>query len=197
MKYFSLDIETTGLDPERDQVLSVAIVAEDTEATLEPVENLPYWECLINHPRILGDPFALNMNAGIIAALAGTRKDAFETSYDGRSVPVCKDLTKALTRAQVFFETHDKAKKNVVAGKNVAGFDLKFFPGWFCKLLAYRTIDVGNVAMGTNCDWWSAKAPPSMKDLLKRDPAHTALGDARDVVTLLRETTGNYGRVGS
>ena len=40
MKYISIDIETTGLDPENCQILSIGAVIEDTLNQL-PFEELP------------------------------------------------------------------------------------------------------------------------------------------------------------
>jgi oligoribonuclease (3'-5' exoribonuclease) len=39
MKYISVDIETTGLDPEKNKIISVAAIIEDTE------NKLPFDQC--------------------------------------------------------------------------------------------------------------------------------------------------------
>ena len=68
MKYVSIDIETTGLDPETCQIIQIGAVIEDTENPV-PVENLPSFKCLVEHPQYTGSPFALVMNRDILAQL--------------------------------------------------------------------------------------------------------------------------------
>jgi hypothetical protein len=65
MKYVSIDIETTGLDPENCQVLSIGAVIEDTNHKL-PIEDLPSFHVAILRQRIEGEPYALNMNRDLI-----------------------------------------------------------------------------------------------------------------------------------
>jgi len=65
MKYLSIDIETTGLDSENNQILSVGVIVEDTEKKL-PFEELPKFHCAIVHNDIRGSLFALNMNKELI-----------------------------------------------------------------------------------------------------------------------------------
>lgn len=65
MKYISIDIETTGLDPENCQVLSIGAVIEDTE-NIMPLEDLPTFHGVILSNRIEGEPYAINMNKDLI-----------------------------------------------------------------------------------------------------------------------------------
>jgi DNA polymerase III epsilon subunit-like protein len=65
MKYVSIDIETTGLDPENCQVLSIGAVIEDTNNQV-PIEDLPSFHVAILRQRIEGEPYALNMNRDLI-----------------------------------------------------------------------------------------------------------------------------------
>lgn len=68
MKYLSIDIETTGLDSENNQILSVGVIVEDTEKKL-PFEELPKFHCAIVHKEIRGSLFALNMNKELISTI--------------------------------------------------------------------------------------------------------------------------------
>jgi hypothetical protein len=70
MKYVSIDIETTGLDPENHEILSVGIVIEDTSLKLDP-ENLPTLHIGILHEEIRGSLFAINMNNDILKKILG------------------------------------------------------------------------------------------------------------------------------
>lgn len=70
MKYVSIDIETTGLDTQNDEILSIGAVIEDTDKLL-PIEQLPKLHMVIAHERIkAGSMFALNMNKKLIEWIA-------------------------------------------------------------------------------------------------------------------------------
>jgi hypothetical protein len=65
MKYISVDIETTGLDVETCQVLSIGAVIEDTE-NIKPLADLPTFHGVILARQLSGQPYALNMNKDLI-----------------------------------------------------------------------------------------------------------------------------------
>ena len=69
MKYISIDIETTGLEKDRYQILSIGAIIEDTTKKL-PFDEVPKFHAAILHNEITGSPFALNMNSKIIEAIA-------------------------------------------------------------------------------------------------------------------------------
>jgi len=68
MKYVSIDIETSGLDPEKNCVLSIGAIIEDTEKKL-PYEECPKFNAVILQREIVGSPRALTMNKGLIAMI--------------------------------------------------------------------------------------------------------------------------------
>ena len=68
MKYVSIDIETTGLNPETCQVLSIGAVIEDTNNPL-PIDKLPKFHAAIKRERIEGEITALTMNADLIKTI--------------------------------------------------------------------------------------------------------------------------------
>jgi DNA polymerase III epsilon subunit-like protein len=68
MKYISIDIETTGLDPENCQILSIGAVIEDTLNQL-PFEELPTFHGVIKRENVSGSLFALNMNRDLIETI--------------------------------------------------------------------------------------------------------------------------------
>jgi DNA polymerase III epsilon subunit-like protein len=68
MKYISIDIETTGLDSERYDVLSIGAIIEDTNNKL-PYEELPKFHAAIKRQEITGSPFAINMNRDLIESI--------------------------------------------------------------------------------------------------------------------------------
>jgi hypothetical protein len=87
MKYISIDIETTGLDPVNCQILSIGAVIEDTNNKL-PLSDLPRFHGVISHENITGSVFAINLNKELIGAIHNYReaktqelKIECETSY--------------------------------------------------------------------------------------------------------------------
>jgi len=68
MKYISIDIETTGLDPDFNQILSIGAVIEDTLNPL-PFEELPKFHAVIKRESVYGSIFALNLNRDLIQAM--------------------------------------------------------------------------------------------------------------------------------
>jgi len=68
MRYISIDIETTGLDPEFNQILSIGAVIEDTHLPI-PFEDLPKFHAVIKRENVYGSIFALNMNRDLIQAM--------------------------------------------------------------------------------------------------------------------------------
>lgn len=61
MLYVSIDIETSGLDPERNQILSIGAIIEDTNNKLDR-DDCPSFYRIITHREITGSPFALTLN---------------------------------------------------------------------------------------------------------------------------------------
>lgn len=65
MLYTSIDIETSGKNPERHQVLSIGAIIEDTTKQLS-FEETPKFKAIILNEEILGEPRALEINKNII-----------------------------------------------------------------------------------------------------------------------------------
>lgn len=68
MKYLSIDIETTGLDSEKHQILSIGVIVEDTTKKL-PFNEIPKFHCAIVREEIVGGLFALNLNKDLISII--------------------------------------------------------------------------------------------------------------------------------
>lgn len=77
MKYVSIDIETTGLDPKQDQILEFGAIVEDTNEQL-PFESIPKFRAIFLYERLSGSPFALYMNKEIIKEIADAKKPYLE-----------------------------------------------------------------------------------------------------------------------
>jgi oligoribonuclease (3'-5' exoribonuclease) len=187
MQYFSLDIETTGLDPVNCDVLQVAIVRDEINGTEQPaVNDLPYFETIIHHNTLLGDPYALAMNAELIRVISFQPPGWGDSvNYHGREVPMVKDPETMAAKALEWLGQYPRPW--IVAGKNVAGFDLRFLPEELAKAFHYEAIEAGSVALGARADYWHRAAPPRLQELDTKNPhPHDALEDARAVVRVLR-----------
>ena len=78
MLYVSIDIETSGLDHNLNNILSVGAIIEDTEKKL-PFEECPKFNAVILNREINGSPRALTMNSGLIALMSGYLEGDDET----------------------------------------------------------------------------------------------------------------------
>lgn len=65
MKYVSIDLEMSGLDSEKHQILSFGAIIEDTENKL-PFNLIPKFYGVILHREIVGSPRAIGMNWSLI-----------------------------------------------------------------------------------------------------------------------------------
>lgn len=68
MKYVSIDIETTGLNPETCEILSIGAIVEDTNKKLS-FDEIPKFHCAIKKASrdiVSGEIYALNMNRDLI-----------------------------------------------------------------------------------------------------------------------------------
>ncbi len=196
MVYVSLDIETSGLNPENCQILSFGAVIEDT-VNIKPLDELPKLHCVVIHDYIKGEPFALNMNKDIIEMIKEFHQSkdfiAMEQKYN------CK-FTYEDSLAEVFmnfllmngFSKGGNGKIEInVAGKNYSSFDDKFLqklPKWNDLIRTHqRTIDPAILFV----DWKKDKTLPNLSKCLERgefdgEVPHTALEDALLVVKTLR-----------
>lgn len=177
MKYVSVDLETTGLDPENDQVLELAMVVEDTNNPL-PLSSLPVLHLIIKHERVTGHYIAIAMNSRIFNILRGKEK------LDEGCV-IC-DLATAKLMARQFLTRHFGQDKVTIAGKNPGSFEMQFLKDWGLNL-KHRAIDPAI------CYWkpLQDKTLPSMETCcdragLTREGLHTALVDAMTIVALIR-----------
>lgn len=183
MKYVALDLETTSLNHDPDYVLQISMVVEDSSRPEIPVHELPHYTRFINSELIQGQPYALAMNSWILDYLSGRKKNPPYPIVDRWHWP---------TEAIAFLRQHlPETPKMTVAGKNVAGFDLRFLPFEVLDCFRHRVIDVGPLFI----DWTSDTLVPDLATCKRRagvdtPVAHDAREDAMDVIRLLRTTYG-------
>lgn len=144
MKLLSIDIETTGLDPVTCSTLEVGCVLFDPQPDLSPFDRRwKTFERLIEHTRIQGEPYALQLNHDILAELAGVKKTHIAQVPASQLGP---QVAKWLRLAGVNAEN-----KATIVGKNYDAFDRQFLnrvPGWnqfVSPLVERRTLDVGSL----------------------------------------------------
>lgn len=183
MKYFSLDIETSSLTPHPANILSLALVFEDTENPL-PLEQLPRLHVLLTNPVKDADNYAVALNRDLFLARDAVSKgkpapEGMITAWNTN----CSELKDFITQ-------HHPSGRAVVAGKNVAGFDLKFLPEHVANLFAHRVLDPGSMyTLPTD------KRPPDTAECCRRagiddTVTHNALDDALQVIALIRKHWG-------
>ena len=190
MKYCSIDIETTGLDPSTCQVIEFAAVLEDTDNP-KPLNELPQFSTLVRHTLYRGEPYALAMNHEIFAELAKwTTQHADHLPTQG-STPLVTDVSNLMTRFANFLKMNRMEEwiALIVAGKNFANFDNRFLellPHYRKVKFHHRILDPMMLYLNKQ-----DKVPPGSDECLKRagiekPVSHRALDDALMVIQLLR-----------
>jgi len=182
IRYASLDLETSGLSAKDDQILELAIVLETDWRT--PVNELPSLRVFVEHEQIRGNPFAINMNAWIIAELA---KPRHERSAKSVIEPEVFDVVSD------FLKVHLGKPNWTLAGKNVATFDVKFLeelPGWDRTKFRHRMIDPGSMWMLPTDDRVPDTAECMRRAGVVNDNPHSAVHDAMAVIEMVRAKYG-------
>ena len=168
MKYISIDIETTGLDPENCQVLSIGAVIEDTN-DIKPLADLPTFHGVVLSRQLNGQPYALNMNKDLIELMV--RYETSKTKED-------KDLLEA-TSGMKFYEK-DKiveafyywlAENDFVEFDNIdSGGYVKMENGKMLPMITNKTKPIHITSAGKNFATFDLKfleRMPRWKQLIK------------------------------
>lgn len=209
MIYVSVDIETTGLDENENQMIEFAAIIEDTKNP-KPFDNLPKFRRIVlnRNDKYVFQSFACNLNKKLIEEIAyltplvrngyvkdseslGKVRDFFKLQYHPNyDNNFCMEDELSVDFKQ-FLEKNGINGRFVIAGKNVMGFDSKFMnklPN-FSSTIKYhhRHIDPAQSFI----DWDIDEVPPSMELCKKRaslptEVSHRAIEDAWDVIMLVR-----------
>ena len=198
MKYVSIDIETTGLNPETCQVLSIGAVIEDTD-NIMPVKDLPTFHGVVLSREISGDPYALNMNKDLIESMVYWQTGKDDERFDLERMTGMKFYEKEEIVKSFYnfllengFEPNGEVIHLTVAGKNFGTFDLKFLerlPRWKQYIrVRQRILDPSILYV----NWKEDTSLPGLGACKKRanlpeEVAHDAVEDAIDVILLLRK----------
>jgi oligoribonuclease len=162
-----IDLEMTGLSPDNDCILEVALVV--TDATLAPVAVAPVW--------------VLHQSDSTLAAM-----DSWNQGTHGRSGLVDKVRASTLNEAEVeavalaFLREHVPARNSPMCGNSICQ-DRRFLARWMPGLEAhfhYRNLDVSTLK--ELCRRWR---PELMKGVPK-EGKHEALADVYESIEELR-----------
>jgi DNA polymerase III alpha subunit (gram-positive type) len=174
--YVSIDIETTGLDPETCQILEIGAVWEDW---VTDISQLPTYRRLVVHPEYRGS--ALAMNAALLKELAGP----IRWPHIIKPEQVAADFRQWLMNCGWDFSLL------TAAGKNFASFDLQFLN----KLPNFKPfIPLRHGILDPGMLYWhptDAGVPNTMTCYRRAgwdvEITHTAVEDALGVVKLIRK----------
>ena len=175
LKFLSLDIETTGLDHNNCQILSIGAVMNNGTDT--------YFKQVV-HDTYHGEIYALNLNKQLLTDIL-ENKDGNNIHIDN----LVDDFKNWL------YQHYKEDEKITVCGKNYSGFDKRFLEkleGWNTINFSHRVIDPAILYV----DWNNDESLPNLDECLKRaninkTVSHNALDDAMDIVNLLRVYRGS------
>lgn len=167
MRYVSIDLETTGLDPAKHQILEIGAAAFDLGHGLVDTFSL-----IVRHEFLSGTAYALAVNDRLIKAIAG-----------GQGL----HLKDALARFSDWLKRHEADGKVVAAGKNFGGFDRLFleWSGFPVGRFHHRSLDPTVLYLNSG-----DIVPPSLAVCVERAHVtprteHVALEDAITVGELI------------
>lgn len=168
MKIFSIDLETTGLNPKQDQVLQIGVVYFDT---CESFSVRELHTASIKWDRLMGHPKAFHMNRNLIQAMS---------EYPGTCLYLPQAMEELCAYIRSKFDSDIERVKFVAAGKNFAGFDNLFLP-WPDNCRPHqRVLDPTSMYMRPRDE-----VPPSLQVCCERagivynpEAAHNAVYDA-------------------
>lgn len=188
--YVSIDIETTGID-DKSHILQISAVYDDLKtpiAKLSTVDLPIKWDVMTHC-----EPYAMGMNAELLKKMM----DKKFVTYGVQSA--IETLIGFLTQVQEMEGVDDKGRKKkiVLAGKNVASFDIpkiqrlikdSKYEKQFNDLIHYKTLDVGSLYYDVFKDNVSLSEINKLTN--RAAVSHNALDDAFDVVYAVRHKLG-------
>lgn len=162
-----LDMEMTGLDPERERIIELAMIVTDSE--LNVLAESPSW--------------AVHQSEALLDAM-----DAWNKGTHGRSGLIERVRASTLDEAAAETLALDFVRQYVPKGAsplcgNTIGQDRRFMVRYMPRLESwfhYRNLDVSTLK--ELCKRWK---PEVAKGFVKRS-AHTALADIRESIDELR-----------
>jgi oligoribonuclease len=162
-----VDMEMTGLDPDRDRVLEIAVIVTDVQ--LVPVAQAPV--------------LTLHQSDAVLAGM-----DAWNTSTHGKSGLTARVRASTLGEAGAeqqlldFLAQHVPARTSPMCGNSICQ-DRRFMARWLPRLEAYfhyRNLDVSTLKE------LARRWKPEVLAGLKKEGRHEALADIEESIGELR-----------
>jgi len=185
MRYCSLEIITTGLDPLKNDILEIGMIIEDTIMKL-PYEKIPKLRFWIDREHYRGNPYALVSNQEVFKQICKLRDENSKRLIQPDDV-----FTKIGSFLKPYFAVNNIFAPNsiVIAGRNFGSLTrlflsrLKSFEG---IPFSPRVLDPSVICM----DWENDSIPPSLtvcKERLGiRNTKQDTLSFAWDIIEVLR-----------
>jgi oligoribonuclease (3'-5' exoribonuclease) len=178
-RFVSMDIEATGLDDEKCQILEFGAVMGDFSDT--PVDKLPSFVMRFKYDIVVGEPMGLAMNADLIRDMANNVGSWFKISDLAGAFDYWL-LSQGINLATI--------PRLTVTGKNIGSYDRRFLarvPGWDWSAYSHKFLDPGSLFFRPTED----EELPSTVLCASRagvvmGKRHSALEDARYVVEMIR-----------
>ncbi len=168
-----IDMEMTGLSPERDRIIEVALIITDNDLTT--VAEAPVW--------------VVHQDDAVLAGM-----DAWNTATHARSGLTDKVRASPASEADVeaqalaFLAQHVPAKASPMCGNSICQ-DRRFMARYMPRLEAwfhYRNLDVSTLK--ELCKRWR----PEVARAFEKRSAHTALADVRESIDELRHYRAHF-----
>lgn len=171
-----LDCEMTGLDPEKERIIEIAVVVTGPQLT----------------PRIEGPVLVIHQDEAVLAAM-----DAWNRSTHGRSGLVDKVRASTLTEAEAETQLLDFLSRYVDKGVspmcgNTIGQDRRFLVRYMPRLEAffhYRNVDVSTLKE------LARRWRPQLVEAFRKQQAHTALADVHESIDELAHYRATFIRL--
>jgi oligoribonuclease len=158
-----IDLEMTGLYPDKDRIIEIAVVVTDPHLTV----------------RIEGPVFAVHQTDAVLAGM-----DAWNTGTHGKSGLTARVKASAISEADAQAQTIAFLKQYVPKGKspmcgNSICQDRRFLANYMPELESffhYRNLDVSTLKE------LARRWKPAVMDSFKKAQAHTALADIHESI---------------
>ena len=168
-----IDLEMTGLSPERDRIIEMAVVVTDAQLTR----------------RVEGPVFAIHQSDATLDAM-----DAWNKSTHGKSGLVDRVRASTIDEPAAEAATIAWLRQFVAAGKspmcgNTICQDRRFLANHMPKLEAffhYRNLDVSTIKE------LARRWRPMLLDNMKKNQSHTALADVHESIDELLYYRANW-----
>ena len=168
-----IDLEMTGLKPETDRIIEVALVI--TDANLVTLVEAPVW--------------VVHQSDAVLAGM-----DAWNQGTHGRSGLIDKVRASTLDEAAVeaaalaFLREHVPARTSPMCGNSICQ-DRRFLARWMPALeehFHYRNLDVSTLK--ELCRRWQ----PDIAKAFAKETKHTALADVYESIDELKHYRGRF-----